>query len=225
MTPLLPRTRDQLIDPDFMDLDVFVERSTGFLGKAIRWALGSDYNHVGLIFRLNYDRRVKLKRYGQKIPASWGANQRDEIGIACVIEAQSTVRVSALKERLAEDSDIAIGRCLCLDSHKVPSSITAALAFAGQGYGVKRLFAYGVEILTRRIPCLRAKLTKRMALDEIVCSYLAAHALAVAGESFYRNMGNGQWEKIDPRDCTPEDIADTFGWSNEWVVLLSEGGA
>lgn len=181
------------------DGDVFIERGHQVLSRLIRWFTKSDYNHAGLIFIMTPERRDLLTTYGLKIPES-------QLGQLCVVEASLKVQVRLLKERLEEESEITLARCLRLTRSNRESVVRTALGFVGQRYGVLRLLRYGWDILTN------TKGVRKMALDMMVCSYLVAFAYAVVGISF----------GVTPRECTPEDIARTIREDKDWTQYFTE---
>jgi hypothetical protein len=181
------------------DGDVFLERSYSWLGRAIRWFIGSEKNHTGIVFIMTPERRDLLTKYGLKIPEAW-------IGEPCVVEAMIRVRVRLLKDRLSESSDISISRNETLTKAAQHSVVNAALEFVGQIYGFLRLLRHGLDIITN------TKGVRKMAADIMICSYLVAFAYAVV-EIFFG---------VTARECTPEDIAHTIKTDPNWTEYFSE---
>lgn len=199
-------------EPDCRDGDALLERSRGLLGKAIRWFTGSMVNHVGLVFRLTPQRAALLRDYGQRIPEKW-------IGRWCVIEALWRVKVSPLHRRLGEKSQVGLYRCRRLDGGQRGVIVRAALGFAGQQYGVKRILVFGATLAMAKWPVLRRwRPMRRMELDEVICSYLLAYTYSLVGEHF--GPGPGQLKR--PRECSPGDILATTRWDDGWVSYWSE---
>lgn len=200
--------------PDLAGLnaDVLLERSTGPLGKAIRWFTGSQVNHVGLVFEMSKAKADLLSQYGVRKPERW-------IGRACVIEALWRVKVAPLDKRLLSKSQVALARCNRMDKGQRKAIVRAALGFAGQKYGVRRLFAFGASLAVAKWPVLgRWRPMRRMALDEVICSYLVAFCYAPHDEQFGPDPDHLKL----PRECSPEDIQATTKWDDGWATYFSE---
>jgi hypothetical protein len=186
----------EAILPLVRDGNPFLEHGKGAVSAGIRLFTGDYYNHAGLCFWLTHERRERLKFYGMNPPTHWGANTPDEPGQCCVVEARWTVDISLLADRLAEPSEFLVATNVELTDWDRQAIVRAALGFAGQKYGTRRLGAFAADILTRRLPAVRTHLLRRMELDDIICSYLVAYVYDIVGWRF-------GVPEVRPRDPPP----------------------
>ena len=196
--------------PTFKDADLFLEHSISALAWAIRIITGSFWNHGGLIFimtriRLSYCRLIT----GKALPTE------EWLGQACVIEAVGKgVVIARLEERIKEGSLLMVARRRGLADVLASAVVSTALGFLGQAYGVRRLFAWFIDLVFRRSQKAGEWLNTKLGLDLMICSLLVAFAFWVVGIKF-----KGKLYRL----VSPDDIGDEVEENTEdWEIVLRE---
>jgi hypothetical protein len=166
------------MDPTLRPGDVFLTRGTGFVSKAIRFFT----RHVG-------ESRTKVNHVGIVVQ---GGALRD----AVIVEAVRKVRRIRLLDAYGGESDeIAIYRPLRLSPPQIQHIVATANGYVGRGYGYGKIALHALDWVLQGAYVFRR--LGRMD-DYPICSWLVAHAYAVAGVYF----------GVDPGAASPDDVWD-----------------
>jgi hypothetical protein len=153
-------------------------RSRGLVG----WAIATFTRHVG-------ESRTKATHTGLVVEGG-------RIETAVIVEALSTVKRHRLWDRYAgSGKEVAVFRPLNLTGDQIESIVAKGESYVGRQYGYLKLLAHWADWLLQGAYVFR-RLTREDRYP--ICSWVVAHAFAVAGKHF----------GVEPGAATPDDIWD-----------------
>ena len=161
--------------------DVVLTRSGGVVG----WAISTFTRHFG-------ESRTEVTHCAVVVVGG-------PLETAVIVEALSTVRRHALWDRYAgARKDVSVFRPLRLDPEQIARVVAKAESYVGRRYGYLKLLAHWADWLLQGAYVFR-RITGEDAYP--ICSWVVAHAFAVAGTHF----------GVEPGAATPDDIWDFVG--------------